>query len=159
MLLAAPVGALAFTSDSSDGTLSVQRGRGYVKLRITGSIIGTLVRGQISAYDPVNDDGSGPVLKNCTHREDLSDDTATPNDTKLLCSGSNLRFRLIGGFYSITIRGVGIYISAVGHGKVTLDGTGDDTGLPDGVFSINDGPNQSLPDSAKTVVLTAPPGG
>jgi hypothetical protein len=65
----------------------------------------------------------------------------------------------VGGFYSITIKGYGINISAVGHGRVWLDGSGDDTGLPDGVYSFNDGPFQSLPDGGKWFPLAAPSGG
>jgi hypothetical protein len=159
LLLAVPVAAAAFPGESNDGTLEVDRGKGIVTLRITGSIIGTLARGRISAIDPDASDGSGPILKNCSHREDLSDQTVDPNDVRLLCSGSNLRFRLVGGFYNITIRGYGINVSAVGHGRVMLDGLGDDTGLPDGVYSFNGAPFQSLPDVVKWFLLAAPPGG
>lgn len=159
-LLALPAAAFALTSDAGDGTLSVKRGKGLVWLRVNGSIIGQLARGTIRAYDPDTSDGSGPILKNCGYFADLSDSTPNPNGKKVVCSGTNLRFRLIGGFYFIRITGIGIYVSAVGQGKVTLNGTGDAAaGIPDGSFSLNDAPYQSLPDYPKTYPLVAPAGG
>jgi hypothetical protein len=57
----------------------------------------------------------------------------------------------------IQLRGTGISISAVGHGQVAVDGTGE-TGVDDGVISIDDQPYESLPDELTTYLLgTAPP--
>jgi hypothetical protein len=38
-------------------------------------------------------------------------------------SGSNFRFRAMGGFYRVVVRGSGIYLFAGGHGHVTLRGS------------------------------------
>ena len=35
-------------------------------------------------------------------------------------SGSNFRFRAIGGFYRVVVRGSGVYLFAGGHGHVTV---------------------------------------
>ena len=43
------------------------------------------------------------------------------------------------------VQGSGIFVSAVGRGTVTVDGSGEN-GLPDGVISFDDGAYESLPD-------------
>lgn len=159
-LLASVVVALALASDTSDGTFSVKRGRGLVWLRIDGSIIGYMARGAIRAYDPDTSDGSGPILKNCSSFADLSDSIPKLNAKKVVCAGTNLRFRLTGGFYSIKITGAGINAAVVGEGKVTLDGSGHaEVGITDGLFSLNDAPYQSLPDERATYSLAGSAGG
>ena len=45
-----------------------------------------------------------------------------------------MRFRLIGGYFRVRIRGSGINFSVVGKGTVTLNGAGT---ADDGTFSIN----------------------
>jgi hypothetical protein len=59
-------------------------------------------------------------------------------------SGSGFRFRAIGGFYRIVVRGVGVYLFAGGSGNVTLQGS---SVYPrsDGTFSLNGRPFRSLP--------------
>ena len=64
--------------------------------------------------------------------------------TKTVYKGDDLRFKLLGGDNTLFIRGSGISLSAVGEGKVTLDGGNV---ANDGKFSIDDGPFLSLPDS------------
>ena len=44
------------------------------------------------------------------------------------------------------------------HGQVDVDGSGD-TGVSDGVMSIDDGPYQSLPDVLTTYILGQPSAG
>ena len=56
----------------------------------------------------------------------------------------------------VRVQGSGIYLSAVGHGTVMVDGAGDQ-GVADGVMSIDDGPYESLPDFATTFDLGTPP--
>jgi hypothetical protein len=162
-LLAAPAAARAIEGGpgpkNGDGTLSVKRGKGTVGMKIDGVIIGRLRQGRITAYDPDPTDGSGPILKGCERKRDISDQTINPDDVKVLCSGNDIRFRLIGGKYMIQIRGSGIFLSAVGHGMVYFDGRGDITGEPDGVYSLNGDPYESLPDVPTQLPLQAPPGG
>jgi hypothetical protein len=56
--------------------------------------------------------------------------------------------------------GVGINLSAVGHGTASLNGAGDDPDVvgPDGTYSLNDGPYKSLPNSLTPFTLAAPSG-
>jgi hypothetical protein len=163
LLVAAPA-ALAGVAPGDrsvdDGTLSVKRGKGAVGLNIRGAIIGRLDRGTVRAVDPDDTDGSGPVLKGCDRGSaDISDKTADPDDVTILCSGTDIRFRLLGGGkYLLKIQGTGIFLSAVGFGRVFLDGRGDVTGGPDGVYSVNGGAYRSLPDEPTPFPLAAPNG-
>ena len=157
---AAPAVASVGPRDSDDGTLSIRHARGMVAFNpIRGVVIGRFDRGRILIKDPYPDDGNGASVWGCEHRRDLSDETPNPNDVFLACSGTDVRFRLVGGYYRAKIVGAGISLSVVGHGVATLDGRGDDTGAPDGVYSINDQPYRSLPDYAEDFTIAAPPGG
>ena len=151
LVLALPASVFALSFNKDDGTLSVKRGRGLVALNITGAILGRLDRGRIVAYDPDVTDGSGAVLRGCDRYQDLSDTTRNPNDTKEVCAGTKIRFRLIGGKYALRIVGSGIFLSAVGQGDVTLTGS-------DGFYSFNDEPYQDFPDTPVQFVLGAPSG-
>ena len=59
-------------------------------------------------------------------------------------SGSGFRFRAIGGFYRVVVRGAGVYLFAGGHGTVWLRGS---SVYPkaDGAYSLGGGPFRSLP--------------
>ena len=57
----------------------------------------------------------------------------------MLYVGEDVRFRMIGGLYRVTIQAVGMDVSAVGRGSVVLDATGF-TDLP-GRFSITAAPS------------------
>jgi hypothetical protein len=74
------------------------------------------------------------------------------------CNGRNLGVRVEDGRFTVNVRGNGISISAVAHGQVDVDGAGD-TGVSDGVMSIDDAPYQSLPDFLTTFYLGPPPPG
>jgi hypothetical protein len=56
--------------------------------------------------------------------------------------------------------GKAIFLSAIAHGTGMLDGVGDPTAdvFYDGVWSLNDAPPQSLPDTATPFELAPPPG-
>jgi len=152
--LLAPAAATARSTGVTDGTLSVKSGVGKVSLNFNGSAVGRMQRGSIQLTDPIASDGLGPDFSGCEHKE-FDKSTST-----WLCRGTNLRFRAIGGKYQISIRGVGIYLSAVGEGSVILDGRGEDPNInSDGAYSLNDGPYKSLPDFGQTFKLSAPVGG
>ena len=160
LALAAPAAgyAMAGGSGSDDGTLSVKGGIGRVYLSFNGSVVGRLGgRGYIQAFDPTANDGSGVVFTGCDVERDVSTSTS-------ICRSDGkdtvVRFRAIGGKYVITIKGFGIFLSAVGHGYATLNGAGDSPDIGyDGTYSVNDGPYRSLPDELGTVLLAAPAGG
>jgi hypothetical protein len=151
MLLTACLGvSAAFAGDApGDGTLSVKRGRGTITLKFTGTVIGR-INGAMRVHDFRLSDGTIPQLVGCRNKV-----------RRLLlgwyvCRGRNVSFRILDGKYRVDLTGVGIFLSAVGHGSVTIDGIGDE-GASDGVMSLNDGPYQSLPDESKTFPLEAPP--
>jgi hypothetical protein len=154
IVLAVPAGALAVGDDgSNDGTVSVRNGRGAVILNpFNGSAVGRVGHGKIWISDPVFSDGDGADVWNCDYRR--------YTDTQTFCIGDNIRFRAVGGKYRIVLRGRGIFLSAVGRGTVTLDGSGEDPNIDvDGLFSLNDSPYRSLPDHEKDFPLVPPAGG
>jgi hypothetical protein len=132
-----------------DGTLSVKRGRGSISIKFTGTVIGR-INGWIRVRDFRLADDTVPQLVGCRTK------VRHPLVGIYYCRGRNVSFRILDGKYSVNMKGVGIFLSAVGRGSVTLDGIGD-TGVNDGVMSFNDEPYQSLPDFPQTYPLEAPP--
>jgi hypothetical protein len=59
-------------------------------------------------------------------------------------SGSNFRFRAMGGSYRVVVRGSGVYLFAGGRGHVTLLGSSVYPSA-DGFYSVNGGTFRSLP--------------
>jgi hypothetical protein len=59
-------------------------------------------------------------------------------------SGSNFRFRAMGGYYRVVVRGSGVYLFAGGQGHVTLRGSSVYRHA-DGTFSVNGRAFRSLP--------------
>ena len=127
----------------TDGTLSVKRGKGTLALKVTGTIIGHVNNGRIQIRDFKPNDANSPQWSCKRHR--ISKQVS-------YCTGRNLGFRVEDGRFTVNVRGTGISISAVAHGEVDIDGTGDN-GLNDGVMSIDDEPYQSLPDFLTTFTL------
>jgi hypothetical protein len=64
--------------------------------------------------------------------------------------GSGFRFRAMGGFYRVVVRGAGVYLFAGGKGRiVTLQGSSVNR-RTDGTFSVNGGPFRSMPTNPLT---------
>jgi hypothetical protein len=63
--------------------------------------------------------------------------------------GSGFRFRALGGYYRVVVRGSGVYLFAGGVGKVTLHGSSFDR-RGDGKFSIDSSVPRSLPTNPLT---------
>jgi hypothetical protein len=152
-LLAAFTVPLALAADTpADGTLSVKRGRGTLVLKLKGTVIGRVARnGRVQIRDFRPFDGYDPQLTCRPHAREIRTGI-------WLCKGRNIGFRIDKGRFNVNVRGVGISISAVGRGSVTVDGAGD-TGVNDGTMSIDAAPFQSLPDFSTTFVLGTPPPG
>jgi hypothetical protein len=147
--LGVPAVALAVGDGSDDGTLSVRNGAGKALLQFNGSALGRVAHGRVTVTDPILGDGVGVTFWGCDKPYDLTDSTTT-------CIGDGIRFRAIGGKYRIFVRGSGIYLSAVGHGTVFLNGRGDEPNVDhDGAYSLNDGPYKSLPDLGAWLTLEA----
>jgi hypothetical protein len=150
LLLAVTVPLALAAGTPTDGTLSVKRGRGTLSLKVTGTIIGRVNNGRIQVRDFRPFDGNDPQLS-CRQgtRRRISRQVT-------VCIGRNLGFRVEDGRFTVNVRGSGISISAVAHGQVDIDGAGD-TGVSDGVMSIDNAPYQSLPDFLTTFYLGPPP--
>ena len=142
--LAAPAGALALKELPGDGSLVVDNARGLVTIRARGGLIGRYDSGRMVIDDPFEGDGSGPIVYGADRIRELG-----PRTT--LYIGEDVRFRLIGGAYRVTVNATGMDISAVGRGSVTLDGSG--FAEQPGRFQINGGSWQSMPDDATRLTL------
>jgi hypothetical protein len=59
-------------------------------------------------------------------------------------TGSNLRFRVLGGYFRLVVRGAGIYLFAGGAGAVWLRGSSVYE-KRDGKYWLNDGRGRSMP--------------
>ena len=116
-------------------------------IRARGGIIGRFDSGRLMVEDPVAGDGTGPIVYGAEQIRDLGRQRDAvhrrgrplPHDRRPV--------------HACTILAVGIDVSAVGRGTVTLDATGF-TDLP-GRFSINGGTFQPLPGHADRVSRSA----
>ena len=148
--LAIPAVAFAVERAAGDGALSVDGASGSVSVAARGAIIGQIDRGSVTIQDPNPNDGKAPVVWGYERKRDLT-------DTKNVFSGTDIRFRVVGGFFRVKVVGVGIDASVVGRGSVTLSPVAT---LPIlGTFSLNGGPDTDFPDSSHTFQLDAAAGG
>jgi len=144
--LAVPAAALAVKDLPGDGSLAVDDARGVIVLNVRGGIIGRMDSGTLEVTDPVAGDGNPPVVKGYQ-----SSSRVGPRHWIYEGDG-DIRFRLIGGFYRVTIAGTGIDLSVVGRGSVVLDGSGF-AGEQPGRFSLNGGRYLAMPDESARFVL------
>jgi len=148
--------AAARSGGPNDGALSVKNADGRVIIKGRGVVIARFDKGQVTITDPNPTDGSKPIVTG-------ADSTANVGDRTTRYSGSNIRFRIIGGAFSVNVFGTDIDLSAVGRGMVTLNGSiakGNDNG--DATYAQNGEPPQPFPTWPTTFPLAAPqpgPGG
>jgi hypothetical protein len=150
LLIAAPAEAGA----PSEGTLSVQDGRGMVQLSSRGTLIGRIERGKIWVTDPKPFDARRPIV--------LGAETVkkSRNSKTTQYSGRNMRLRSTRGYFHVRFQGRGIQLSAVGRGQGLIHGVPSDPLQPpvsDGFWSLNDEEYQSLPDEVTGFDLVGPP--
>ena len=138
LALALPGAASARTGAPGDGTLLVKSANGRIVVAAKGGLIGRCDKCVITIKDPNPDDGSGPIVSGAEATHDI-------NDTTTRWSGTNVRFRIIGGRFTVSVNGFGIDLSAIGNkGFVTLQGNkGTDD---DGTFSLNGAAPQPITD-------------
>ena len=113
----------------ADGTLTVRSANGVLTLSGRGSVIGQVVgKARLLIEDPDPTDGI-PVVSGYERAQRQS-------RTAVLYTGSDLRFRVLGGQYKLRLTASGISLSFVGKGTVTLAplGTADD-----GSYSLDGG--------------------
>ena len=143
--LAVPATSAARARGPNDGTLSIRDGRGTITISARGGVIGSFAQGSVRIVDPVEGDGSGPIVSGDEFRREIDEKTD-------LYRGTKVRFRIIGGAFRIVVRGRGINLSLVGKGNVTLNGAG--TGN-DGTYSINGDEYTPIPDFPFPFALSA----
>jgi hypothetical protein len=135
LALLVPTSSAARSRTPNDGTLSVRAARGVVVVAVKGGVIGSFAQGRVIITDPVEGDGTGPIVR--------GDEWALERgEATTVYGGKGVRFRLIGGAFRIKVLGRGINLSVVGKGTVTLDGAGT---FDDGTYSVNDGEYAPIP--------------
>ncbi|MEX2646501.1 MAG: hypothetical protein WD249_09590 [Gaiellaceae bacterium] len=154
--LAAPTAALALRRAPGDGTLAVRNGEGFLRLDITGAVIGRLDAGRLELVSPSVDDCEDWAVWGAdrTRSRSLRDGTTTCVFAVFPRTPQAIRFRLVlGPQETLGIRsGSGFSLSAVGQGSGFIRGAGD----RDGVFSLNgDRFFRSLPDAGLAFTLGA----
>jgi hypothetical protein len=135
--LALPAATAARTQGATDGTLSIRDGRGKITLTVRGGVIGSFAVGSVTITDPIDGDGTGPIVTG----EDFP--PIERSDTTTTWRGNKVRFRIIGGSFRVIVKGRGINLSLIGKGQVTLNGAGTDD---DGTYAANDGAYGPIPD-------------
>jgi hypothetical protein len=145
VVLALPAGSAARTSGPNDGSLSVKDGRGVITIQGRGAVIGSFAQGRVTISDPIDGDGTGPIVTGDEWSKDRNDTTTTWGGTKV-------RFRNIGGTFKVVVKGRGINLSFVGKGTVTVNGAGTDA---DGTYATNGGEYSPIPDFLFSFVLSA----
>jgi hypothetical protein len=152
-LLAVPVVAAA--DAPPDGTLVVKNGDGKVTMNGTGALIGTLDKGSVKLIDPAEGNTDDLVLRGCDNGS-----KASPTDNSIVCSGKDLRYRVVEGRFKVRINGTGINLSAVGYSVgdpgVTINGDPD---LDDGdgllgTYKVNDDSAKRITDKPITFALS-----
>jgi hypothetical protein len=133
--LALPGAAFAQTRASGEGTLLIKNGVGKVTIVAKGGVIGRFGAGTLTVRDPNPDDNVNEVVTGAEHADFVNEHV-----TKYW--GKDIRFRYIGGKFTVTINGSDIDLSAIGKGTVTIAGLGT---ADDGTFSLNGAMPQPLP--------------
>jgi hypothetical protein len=144
---AAKPGYVVIRKAADDGGIS---GRPVVKLVVRGFVLGRISQeGQVDVVQLPSVSGQGvPQATSGASSSAIRRGNATGKQF----TGSNFRFRAMGGLYSVTVRGSGVYLFAGGHGSVTLRGSSRYT-RADGWYSIDGGRFRSLPAKAVTHTL------
>jgi hypothetical protein len=133
--LALPGAASAYTRAPGDGTMLIKDGIGKVTVTARGGIIGHFGEGVLTVRDPNPDDNISEVVTG-------AESTHVVNDFVTKYTGKDVRFRYIGGKFTITIVGTDIDLSVIGKGTVALVGKGT---ADDGTYSVNGALPQPLP--------------
>ncbi len=114
-LVAVPA-AVAAARANGDGVVELTKVNGTVVLNGTrGTLWGQMDKGRLVVSDPVVGDGQVLVSGYETKKAGVLDGTT-------VYGGVDLRFRVTGGRYRLSLKGTGIDLTAVGVGTVQLSG-------------------------------------
>ena len=143
LALVVPAAAVA-ASQSGEGTLAVEDGRGRVTLEARGGYIGRVAAGSITIYDLTPEDASDPIV--------FGDDRILlVGETGIRYAGTGLRFRMAGGRWRIVVQGRGIDLSAVGKGVGSIQSDGQ---AGPGVYTLDGVDCRKTPESCKALPET-----
>ena len=134
-------GYLVVRHAAGDGGVN---GRPVVTLVVRGFVLGRISREARVAvyYLPSKNGGGTPQVQ---QGADVSTSTRRWHGLPgRVFNGSKFRFRAMGGFYRVVVRGFGIYLFAGGHGHVTLRGSSVNL-RADGQYSVDGSKFRSLP--------------
>jgi hypothetical protein len=146
-VLAFALPAAALARQDGDGTLSVSRMTGAVTISVSkGSVLGRVDRGKLVVEDTDPNDGISPIVYG-------ADKVARINDATLSYSGTNMRFRFVGGSFKLRLAGAGIDVSAVGRGFATLGPDPSTDAPPLGTFSYNGSSDTLMPTTTTRFAL------
>ena len=110
-----PSVVLAGGNGAADGCLVVDNANGFVTVNGRGTLVGRFDQGQLTITDPAPGDGVTKVI-GAQQVQVLS--PSSPSKKRYF--GENLRFRVSGKFTARVGEAIGIDLSAVARGKVTL---------------------------------------
>ncbi|MBW3593700.1 MAG: hypothetical protein KY396_08390 [Actinobacteria bacterium] len=144
-----PATALAAKAARGDGTLSIKNANvTKVVIKANGAVLGRFDSGKLFLTDHVATDAAEPVFIGCEKIDPISEKTT-------VCSGKNIRFRSIGGRFTVRIVNASdLDLSAVGRGSVTLEGKGT---FNDGKYSFDGEAEKALPSVERLFWLGDPP--
>jgi hypothetical protein len=133
LALALPAAALAAPAAVGDGSLALNSSSGTIFVQGRGLIYGHFDSGSLLVLDYKPDDGvSTPVVTSGKLKW---------TKTSGAFAGTDVRFLLPSGRYTIELIAVGLDASAVGKGSIVATGLGT---LDDGSYTVNGGKPQAL---------------
>jgi hypothetical protein len=143
--LAVPATSAARPHGPTDGTLSVRDARGMITIAARGAVIGSFAQGSVKIIDPIEGDGTGPIVSGEEFHREIDEKTD-------VYRGTRVRFRMIGGMFRIRVQGRGINLSVVGRGTITVNGAGTED---DGSYATNSSDYTPIPDFLFSFPLSA----
>ena len=129
--LAVPAGAVAKTRAEGDGSLGVSAASGTIVIQGDGVVYGQFDTGTLLVLDYKPDDAVSTPFVSIARVSRVSN----------VYAGSDVRFLLPSGRYTIELIGVGIDASAVGKGSIVATGLGSPD---DGSYTLNGTKTQDL---------------
>lgn len=154
-VLTLPAAAVA-RSSAKPGYLVVRKAAGdggvnglpVVTLVVRGFVLGRISQeGQVAVYYlPSKNGGGAPQVQQGADVRTSTRQWGKGRPGKVF-TGSNFRFRAMGRFYKVVVRGSGVYLFAGGQGHVTLRGSSVNQ-RTDGEYSVDGSKFRSLPQRA-----------
>jgi hypothetical protein len=132
VLFAVPAAGAARPGDKTDGTFAVKNAVGQITVNAKGTALGKVDEGQIAVAE-IGVPGADDVQVLGADRKPVVRNGYT------IYRGQDMRFRIVGGWYSLVVTGTGVNVSAVGAGTVS------GKGISEGLFSTDGSPFKAAP--------------